>query len=79
MVIRRTGPGFMIDITSECRGQGWMMVPHVLDCRLFAMGQPINGKIVKYNTPKPNAQDVAKLLVRDIQVIAPCGRLLSLS
>lgn len=34
------------------------------------MGQPINGKIVKYNTPKPNAQDVAKWLVRDIQV---CG------
>ncbi len=37
--------------------------------RLFAMGQPINGKIVKYNTLKPNAQDVAKLLFRDIQVI----------
>ncbi|KAF9450472.1 hypothetical protein P691DRAFT_465994 [Macrolepiota fuliginosa MF-IS2] len=35
--------------------------------KLFANGQPINGKIVRRDTPKPNAQDVARLLVRDIE------------
>ncbi|XP_006458939.1 hypothetical protein AGABI2DRAFT_115904 [Agaricus bisporus var. bisporus H97] len=37
--------------------------------QLFANGQPIYGKIVKPNTPKPNAQDVAKFLINDIKAV----------
>lgn len=67
-VIGRSGQSFMIGIISEHRFLDAFPQRGQPTRRLFANGQPIYGKIVKPNTPKPNAQDVAKFLINDIKV-----------